>query len=133
MKKISFFLILAVLFGLAIGSVSAAPADPRLQNVKTWAFAIGDGMLDPGVASRFAGYDLVVVDGEDVKAVQVAALKKAGTVVLAYLSAGTIERWRWWYPRVKMYRLNYWGDWGEWYADVSKAGYRDVIVNTVAP
>jgi uncharacterized protein (TIGR01370 family) len=79
------------------------------------------------------GYDLVIVDGEDVEPAEVAALRQNGTIVLAYLSVGTIENWRWWYPSVKKYRLDYWGDWGEWYADASKDGYRNVIVQKVAP
>jgi len=49
--------------------------------------------------------------------------------VLAYLSVGTIEKWRGWYPRLKPYRLTAWRDWkDEWYADASKAGYRDELV-----
>jgi uncharacterized protein (TIGR01370 family) len=107
--------------------------DPRLQNMKTWAFAIGDGMLDGNIALKFAGYDLVIVDGEAVQPSQVAALHQNGTIVLSYLSVGTIENWRWWYPNVKKFRLDYWGDWGEWYADTSKDGYRNILVQKVAP
>ena len=118
---------------LAANPVSAAPSDPRLQGVKTWAFAIGDGMLEGDVAARFAGYDLVIVDGEGVQPAQVAALHQNGSLVLSYLSVGTIENWRWWYPLVKKFRLDYWGDWGEWYADTSKDGYRNVIVQKVVP
>lgn len=118
---------------LAVSPLSAAPKDPRLQNVKTWAFAIGDGMLDGDIALKFAGYDLVIVDGEAVQPSQVAALHQNGTIVLSYLSVGTIENWRWWYPNVKKFKLDYWGDWGEWYADTSKDGYRNIIVQKVAP
>jgi len=132
-KHFVFILSSAVLLCLTASAASSAPADSRLQRVKTWAFAIGDGMLDGNVAARFAAYDLVIVDGEDVQAAEVAALRKNGTIVLAYLSVGTIEKWRWWYSRVKNYRLEYWGDWGEWYADTSRDGYRNVIVREVAP
>ncbi len=118
---------------LIAAALTATPKDPRLQAVKSFAFALGDGMLDGDVAARFAGYDLVVVDGEDVQAGQVAALHAQGTIVLAYLSVGTIERYRWWYSSVRRFRLDYWGDWGEWYADVSKSGFRDVIAGKVAP
>ena len=118
---------------LLAAALGATPKDPRLQAVKTFAFALGDGMLDGDIAARFAGYDLVIVDGEDIQAAQVAALHAQGTIVLSYLSAGTIENYRWWYSSVKRFRLDYWGDWGEWYADVSKSGYRDVIAGKVAP
>lgn len=121
------------MFLIAVCPLAAVPKDPRLQNVKTWAFAIGDGMLEGDVAARFAGYDLVIVDGEEVQPSQVAALHANGTIVLSYLSVGTIENWRWWYPDVKRFRLDYWGDWGEWYANVSKDGYRRIIIRKVAP
>jgi len=124
---------LAVALIAGVSLAAATPKDPRLQNVKTWAFAIGDGMLDGNIALKFAGYDLVIVDGEAVQPSQVAALHQNGTIVLAYLSVGTIENWRWWYPNVKKFRLDYWGDWGEWYADTSKDAYRNVIVQKVAP
>lgn len=122
-----------LLVALSSASLSAAPKDPRLQSVKTWAFAIGDGMLEGDVAARFAGYDLVIVDGEEVQPAQVAALQANGSIVLSYLSVGTIENWRWWYRDVKRFRLDYWGDWGEWYANVSKDGYRRIIIKKVAP
>ncbi len=49
--------------------------------------------------------------------------------MLAYLSVGTVEKWRGWYSRLKPYRLKAWRDWkDEWYADTSKAGYRDELV-----
>ncbi len=113
--------------------LSATPKDPRLQNIKTFAFALGDGMLSGDVAARFAGYDLVIVDGEEVEPAQVAALHAQGTIVLAYLSVGTIERGRWWFDSVRRFRLDYWGNWGEWYADTSRVGYRRVIIRKVAP
>ncbi len=127
------FLVLTGYLIFSCAAVAAPPKAPRLQNVKTWAFAIGDGMLNGDVAKRFQGYDLVIVDGENVQTAQVAALHQNGALVLSYLSVGTIEQWRWWYKDVKRYRLDYWGDWGEWYADTSKAGYRNTIAMKVAP
>ena len=59
------------------------------------------------------------------RARQVAAAHGQGTVVLGYLSVGTIERGRFWYRDVKRYRLDLWDDFGEWYADTSKRGYRE--------
>src|SRR5690349_13180782 len=108
--------LLAVLLAL----LPAAPADSRLQSVDSFAFGLGSGSLDGDVAARFRGFDLVVVDGEEASAKQVAALKAQGTVVLGYLSVGTIERGRFWFKDVKRYRLDLWDDFGEWYADTSK-------------
>lgn len=125
---------LVALLGLLVPArAPARPRDPRLSRVHTWAFAIGDGDLRGDVARRYSGYDLVVLDGEGASRAQVAALRRRGTVVLAYLDAGTIEAGRWWYPRVKRYRMDLWGDWGEWYANVNARGFRRVIAGQVAP
>jgi len=123
-----------LVFILLLSAPAAArPRDPRLAHVHTFAFAIGSGMLSGDLAVKFAGYDLVIVDGEYVRATQVAALHSIGCLVLGYLSVGTIEDYRWWYPLVKRYRLEYWDDWGEWYADTSRSGYRSVVTAKVAP
>ena len=111
----------------------ARSRSPRLRSVHTWAFAIGDGDLAGNVVTRYAGYDLVVLDGQEAGAGQVRALRQAGKVVLAYLDVGTIEPGRPWYRRARPYQLNYWPDWGEWYADVDAPGFRRLISRRVAP
>ena len=86
------------------------------------------------VADRLGGFNLVVVDGELASAAEVAALRSGGATVLAYLSAGTIEKWRFWYPRLKRFRLGAWAAWkDEWFADVSRPRLRRTIVNRIAP
>jgi len=116
------------------GPAMAAGPGPRLATVRTWAFAIGNGALSGLLARRAGPFDLVVVDGEGTTAAQVAQLRRTGTTtVLAYLSVGTIEPYRSWYRAAAPYRLAYWRQWGEWYADVSRAGYRDLILHAVAP
>jgi hypothetical protein len=113
---------------LAIGGGSASAVAPPLAGIHTWAFAIGSGTLSGDIAQRYAGYDLVVVDGQEVTAAQVATLHGAGTLVLGYLDAGTIEPYRPWYGRAKPYRLDYWKQWGEWYANVDAPGYRKLLL-----
>lgn len=102
-----------------------------------WAFAIGHGMLAgdaDAVARRLERFDLAVIDGESARRREVGALRREGTVVLGYLSVGTIERWRSWYPRLRRYRLRAWRDWeGEWFADVARAGLRRELVGRIAP
>jgi uncharacterized protein (TIGR01370 family) len=121
---------------VAAASVTSA-AGGRTLPARSFAFAIGNGNLAGGpaqVAQRLGGFDLVVVDGESARADEVAALHEAGTTVLGYLSVGTIEKWRSWYPLAKRFRLGAWADWkDEWFADVSKAGLRRLIVRRVAP
>jgi hypothetical protein len=119
-----------ILIGLAslllAGSAAAVPK--RLADVHTWAFAIGSNTLSGDVTKRYAGYDLVVVDGQEVTKRQVATLHRGGALVLGYLSAGTIEPYRPWFRRAKPYRLDYWKQWGEWYANVDAPGFRKLIV-----
>jgi endo-alpha-1,4-polygalactosaminidase (GH114 family) len=111
--------------------------DPLLVGADSFAFGIGNGMIEGNagdVADRLGDYDVVVVDGEEASEAKVAALKAEGSTVLAYLSVGTIEKWRGWYDEVKQYRLAAWQDWkDEWFADVSKAGLRDVLADEIAP
>ena len=64
---------------------------------------------------RPGAFDLVVVDGEEIRRAQVLKLRRHGTLVLGYLSVGTIEDYRCG-TRGEPYRLELWGDWGEWYA-----------------
>ncbi len=118
---------------LACTAAHAAPRDPRLGRVHSWAFAIGDGNLSGDLISRFSSYDLVVVDGQGASARQVRALRRAGKLVLAYLDVGTLEPGRPWYASLGRFRLNYWSDWGEWYANVSARGFRSAIAGRIAP
>ena len=122
---------LAAALGLVAAASTAAP--PRLSAVRSWAFAIGSGDLAGDVRSRYAPFDLVVLDGEEATAAQVGALRAQGTIVLAYLDVGTIERGRGWFRLAKPYRLDFWPDWGEWYANVDARGYRTLIASRVAP
>jgi endo-alpha-1,4-polygalactosaminidase (GH114 family) len=114
--------------GAALGAGSASAGTPSLSGVQSWAFAIGNRTLngsDNRVGARLGAFDLVVVDGEEATADQIEKIQSHGTIVLGYLSVGTIEKWRKWYPEVKRYRLKAWQDWkDEWFADTSKAGFR---------
>lgn len=113
---------------------SATPADPRLQSVETFALAIGNRTLNGDLATRYDGFDLVVFDGQEAKPHQIATLQAQGTLVLGYLSVGTIEKWRPWYAQLKPYRLEAWKAWkDEFYADVSKRGFRRQMVKRIAP
>jgi uncharacterized protein (TIGR01370 family) len=117
------------LLALAFAAPSADPAGrDRLASVHSFALALGDG----AAGRELGGYDLVVVDGST-PARRVKRLRADGAIVLGYLSVGTIEPYRSWYEAAKPYRRERWDDWGEYYADVSKPGFRDLIAARVAP
>ena len=126
----------ALLAGLSgAGEAQAAGGrKARLTEARSFAFAIGDGTLNGNLSRRYAPFDLVVTDGESASAKDVATIRQSGGgLVLAYLDVGTIEDYRGWYEAAKLYRLDYWGDWGEWYANVNAAGFRSLLLKRVAP
>jgi uncharacterized protein (TIGR01370 family) len=133
MRRLSTLLALVTLAALAATSTAGSvPDDQRLRSVETWAFPLGGGALAK-VLDEPGAFDLVVADGEEITAHQVRKLRRHGAIVLGYLSVGTIERYRWWYEAAAPYKLELWDDWGEWYADVSRKGFRDLIASRVAP
>ncbi|MEK6277599.1 MAG: endo alpha-1,4 polygalactosaminidase [Actinomycetota bacterium] len=110
---------------------------PRLERVDSFAFALGSGDLRGGpaaVADRYGPYGLAVVDGEEATRAEVRAMRATGTIVLGYLSVGTIEPYRSWYEQLKPYRLpTKFEEFGEYYARVNAPGYRRAIVRRIAP
>ena len=118
---------------LAGGASAPAETPTRLGGEpQSWAFAIGNGTLGgdaAAVGARYAPFDVVVVDGEEAKPEEIAAIQAGDGTVLAYLSVGTIEKWRGWYRQLKPYRLRAWQDWkDEWFADISKRELREQLV-----
>ena len=103
-------LVALVLVGaFAVALAVAASRDSRLAQVDSFAFAIGEGTLGGDYQRRLAPFDLVVVDGVEARRSQVRALRNRGKIVLAYVSVGTIERYRSWYRAARRYRLDLWG------------------------
>ena len=129
---------LTAIAGLALAlALSANAARAGEGGPQSFALAIGNGNLAGGpaqVGERLGRFGLAVVDGEEASREEVGAVRGDGTLVLGYLSVGTIERWRSWYPRVRRYRLGANADWkDEWFADVSRAGLRREFVERIAP
>jgi uncharacterized protein (TIGR01370 family) len=124
---------------LLVGALAAAPATAidTPPQPRTWAFAIGGDQLNgdaDAVAARLSPFDLVVIDGEGATPADIAAIQADGTLVLGYLSVGTIEKFRSWYPKLRRYRLEADKDWeDEWFADVSKRGLRRAFRKRIAP
>jgi uncharacterized protein (TIGR01370 family) len=137
MPLIALIAVLAASASLLVAAAGSDAGPRRVLPAQSFAFAIGNGNLSGGpaqVAERLGAFDLAVVDGELASAEEVAALRASGVTVLAYLSVGTIEKWRSWYPQLKRFRLGAWADWkDEWYADVSKAALRRAIADEIAP
>ena len=109
-------------------------ADPRLVGVRSFALPLGVE-LSPENINRLAEYDLLVLDGENATAENLNTLRgiNPDIVILGYLSVGTIENFRSWYRLLKPFRLELWGDWGEWYADVHNPKFRQRLLNQILP
>lgn len=114
-------------------SAAPAPAPERLRAARSFSFALGARLTAQNVA-RLSHRDLVVVDGEEATAGQVRRLRARGAVVLGYLSVGSVESWRSWFPELRDHRLEPLGDWdGERYADTSSPALRDALADRIAP
>ena len=137
MKKLFVCALIATLaLGVLIEAGSSAKSSKatRLATARSFALAIGDRALTGNLSRRYAHFDLVVVDGEGARARDVKAIHRAsGGLVFAYLDVGTIESYRGWYKAAKRYRLEYWGEWGERYANVNAPGLRSLFLKRVAP
>jgi len=112
-------------------------SDPRavrqasLRDARRWAPVFGG--WDP---SRLEGFDLVVVDAVadrggvcETTPSDVHALHEQGTLVLAYLSVGTVEAWRHYADSVPPdWKLAPVEDWdGEQYVDARRPGWRELM------
>ena len=104
---------------------SAAEQDryPRFTQADSFALALGTDLSESGSRSSLAGYGIAVVDGQQSRSRDIAALQASGTLVIGYLSVGTLEPWRPWYKRLIKFRLKG-KTWGEPYARVSSSAYQ---------
>jgi len=123
----------ALILGSAFTGVASANTRAERQRalagVETFAFALGGGTSTGDLRERFAGYDLVVVEPDETNARRVKQLRDRGKIVLAYLSIGTIERYRFWYRAVRKYRLkDKFDEFDEYYARPNRAGYRRIML-----
>ncbi|MCB0331896.1 MAG: endo alpha-1,4 polygalactosaminidase [Bdellovibrionales bacterium] len=128
MRSSSLFPFLLVVL-LTCWTTVSAQETIELSQAKSFVFALG--LNNEDVASeleKLRAHDLIIVDGEEVSAENISLLKQNGSIVLGYVSVGTIETGRSWYHKVKKFRLDLWGDWGEWYARVSKKKFRRILI-----
>ena len=115
-------------------AATATPDDPRLAAVEDFAFALGVNANEADQTPRLGPYDLVVVDGEQTTRATVAKLRGHGSIVLGYLSVGTIEPFRSWYRLLKPFRLkSRFEEFDEFYARVRSPRYRRLIRRRIAP
>lgn len=132
-------LLVSIVTGAWAGGTAGRGAQPdsRDQRVAALEDACSWAPVFTGYpASRLAGYDVAVVDAvpdreghADTSAEDVAVLRAGGTLTLAYLSVGTLERWRHYARRVPAaWTLAPVPAWeGERYVDAGRPGWRAIL------
>ncbi len=125
-------LVLMLIWPAAFSRAGEPSAAERLKAAGSWVSYYGMGQVP-----ELAKFDVVDIDVEDgaanYQADDVAALKAKGKLVVSYLNVGSAEPFRSYWKRVEAYSLGKYPEWPEFYMDVSKSGYRDVILNSVVP
>ena len=125
-------LVLMLMWPAAFSRAGEPSAAERLKAAGSWVSYYGNGVIP-----ALANFDVVDIDVEDgaanYQADDVAALKARGKLVVSYLNIGSAEPFRSYWASVEAYSLGKYPGWPEFYMDVSKSGYRDVILNSVVP
>ena len=95
----------------------------------------------PGTRAALKRFDYVDLDADQgnfddrahAKAV-VGDLRQDRRLVLSYLNIGAAEKFRWYWKQAERFKLHPYAGWpGEYWMDVTKTGWRDVILDRVAP
>ena len=86
-------------------------------------------------AADISQFDLAIIDPDQIDDQGVHQLRDSGTVVLAYLNLGEVERYRTWFDRVNprwIIAAN--PDWSDHFiVDASQTGWQNLIVRHVVP
>lgn len=114
-------------------SPNPTPPPPSTTGKYDWVSYYGSGNL--AALGKFKLVDIDVEDGAgNYTAADVATLKAGGSTVISYLNIGAAETFRSYWPQASAFKLGSYQGWpGEYWMDVSNPGWRDLIVNTVAP
>ncbi len=92
------------------------------------------GVAGEDILQRSEGYQLIAVEGQDLSAETVRALKNDGHVVYGYLSVGSLENYRSYYEEFADQALGSYENWpDESWIDVSDRGWQTFVVDTLVP
>lgn len=121
----------AALCGCGTSSKSAGSAKKAVKKTAPYGVFLG---MEPKQALSIGRYHTVVIDAAEFSKAQIAALHQKADVVYSYLDVGSLEDYRPYYARFKHLSLGKYDGWkGEYWVDVSDAGWRDYLTGTVAP
>ncbi|MCL6105750.1 MAG: endo alpha-1,4 polygalactosaminidase [Actinobacteria bacterium] len=111
-------------------SLSAAK---RNEKQFDWVSYYGSGNL--AMLSRFGLIDIDAGDSAgNYTTADISGLKSSGSVVVSYLNIGACETFRSYWNQARAFSLGAYQGWpGEFWMDAGNPGWRDLIVDTVAP
>ncbi|MEK7184429.1 MAG: endo alpha-1,4 polygalactosaminidase, partial [Patescibacteria group bacterium] len=132
-KLCAWVLMLSSIAALQMPMITQAATKLTLPAPITWATYYGEGQVDV-----LKQYQLVNLEGQNYSAAEIAAIKSGGTKVISYLNVGACEidgeDARSYAAACQPYKLeSYHGFPGEFWMDVSNAGWRSVVLDTIAP
>jgi uncharacterized protein (TIGR01370 family) len=79
-------------------------------------------------------YDLLILQSELYSDLEISELKSAGSIPIAYLSLGEIEKSRWWADRIKDSWLLGKNDiWDSFYIDPGNPGWESLVLELIIP
>ncbi len=127
-------------------AASASPATTgaarraRLHGARNWV-SYYQSPAPRDTQDRLARFDLVDIDADEGNFDSpeharhvIGRLRERGCLVVSYLNIGAAERFRWYWDQAAPYKLDPYAGWaGEYWMDVREEGFRDLIVETVAP
>ncbi len=123
-RRMCFFLALMLAAGCLLnGCADDIGAD---EDSKGYGVFIG---ASPEAAARLTGYGLVVVDADGMDKALVDLLRRNNDQVYSYLSIGSLEEFRSFYPAFRDQTLGPYENWdGEWWMDVSGKAWQEHLV-----
>lgn len=106
-----------------------APREAEMNNK----YGVFLGLSDEEIPDRASGYETVVIDGQDISKETVAALKDEGHTVYGYLSIGSLEKYRPYYPEFSDITLGKYENWpDEYWVDVSDKSWQTFVIKDLA-
>ncbi len=129
-KVLKFGLVfLGILFAASLVSLFKATASPAVNKPYDWVSYYGNGNLD-----KLSQFSLIDLDADNYSAADIANLKSSGSTVVSYLNIGSCETFRSYWNQCAPYSIGSYQGWpGEYWMDASNPGWRDLVVNTLAP
>ena len=114
-----------------VHSIQEEPSSMPLSNVTSWLCVYSDVSADQILGTH---YDLVDIDPDAFSYEDILAIGESDKIVIAYLSIGEAEKYRYYWDPEADYLLEENPDWpGCWYVDYTHPEWQEIIMNDYIP